>query len=168
MIRFFFSFITVLILLIVEFSFLHALPTPWFFIPLTFTCALYIFQHIGSELGLWWLAALSIFLDFWQVGLVRGEFFVYAAAAIFAVFLGRNFFTNRSLYGVVRNALFTLWFLHALHFIWLWIKNLGSETFFSWSAFGIFVFWQTLWLMILTILLFFLSKRIRLFLNKIF
>ena len=116
MIKFFTSALLFILLTMVEFGFVHGLPKPFLFTPLVFACGVYLYQHLGSPIGVWWIFVLGVFLDFWHLGLVPFESLVYAAAAFLMVFLGRHFFTNHSLYGVVANAVLTMFFIHFVHF----------------------------------------------------
>lgn len=167
MIRFLVSFFLFLLLAAVEFSFFSGLPWLFSVIPLIFICSLYFFQHLGSNIGLWWLLALGVYLDFWHLGLFFGETFVYAAVALFAVVLGRRFFTNRSLYGVLGNAVLSFWFLQFIRLGWFFFKIAREGGLFPWRSAGLVVFWQTFFLIVLITILFFLARRIRLFLKPL-
>jgi len=167
MIRFFASFFLFLLLAAVEFSFFNGLPAPFFSIPLIFACGLYLFQHLGSNIGLWWLLALGVYLDFWHLGLIFGETLVYAVTILFVIFLGRRFFTNRSFYGVLGNAILSLWFLHFVNFGWFFLKTLNEDFSFPWRSSLVFVFWQTFFLILLITILFFLARRVQLFLKRL-
>lgn len=167
MIRFLVSFFLFIFLVAVEFAFFNSLPAPFFFIPLIFACSLYLFQHLGSNIGLWWLLAVGVYLDFWHLGLFFGQTVIYSIVILFVVFLGRRFFTNRSFYGVLGNAVLSLWFLHFINFGWFFLKTLNDDfPFFWWSVIS-FVFWQTFFLMLLITILFFLAQRVQLFLKRL-
>lgn len=167
MIRLFASFFLFLLLAAVEFSFFSGLPWPLSATPLIFACSLYLFQHLGSNIGLWWLLALGVYLDFWRLGLIFGETFVYAAAALFAVFLGRRFFTNRSLYGILGNAILSFWFLQSIRLGWFFFETAGEGFLFPWRSAALVIFWQTVFLLLLITILFFLARRIRFFLKPL-
>jgi len=159
MIRIFVSFFVFLVLVVLEFSFLNSLPPPFFSVPLTFACGLYFFQHLGSKVGLWWLLALGFYLDFYSLGLVFGETIIYGVTVLFIVFLGRHFFTNRSFYGVVGNAVLSLWFLNLVQFVWFFIKTFNDEISFPWWSSTIFIFGQTFFLISLITILFFVTQK---------
>lgn len=163
MIRIFVSFLFFIILVILEFSFFNSLPPPFFSIPLTFACGLYLFQHLGSKVGLWWLLALGVYLDFYRLGLVFGETLIYGATVLFVIFLGRHFFTNRSFYGVVGNAVLSLWFLNLVQFTWFFIKTFNDEISFPWWPVMVFIFSQTFFLILLIIILFFAAQKVSTF-----
>jgi len=163
MIKFFLSFFVFLILAVLEFSFLNSLPPPFFSVPLTFACGLYLFQHLGSKVGLWWLLALGFYLDFYHLGLVFGETLIYGTVVLFVVFLGRNFFTNRSFYGVVGNAVLSLWFLNLVQFVWFFIKTFNDEIPFFWKPSIVFIFGQTFFLILLITILFFTAQKVGVF-----
>lgn len=167
MMRFFISFFLFLILAAGELAFLNSLPAPFFYIPLIFACSLYLFQHLGSNIGLWWLLALGVYLDFWHLGLFFGETLVYTLTILFVVFLGQRLFTNRSFYGVLGNAVLSLWFLHFINFSWFFLKNLNEDFYFSWWSVMFFVFWQTVFLILLVTILFFLARRLQFFLKHL-
>jgi hypothetical protein len=167
MMRVFVSFFVFLILAAIEFSFLNSLPAPFFFIPLIFAASLYLFQHLGSKVGLWWLLALGVYLDFYRLGLVFGETVIYAITVLFVIFLGRRLFTNRSFYGVVGNAILSLWFLHLVQFAWFFIATVNEDIPFPWWSTIVFIFWQTFFLIVLITILFFLARRVTLFFRRL-
>ncbi|MFA6131563.1 MAG: hypothetical protein WC702_00645 [Patescibacteria group bacterium] len=167
MIRVFVSALVFLLLVALEFSFFNSLPLPFFSVPLIFACGLYFFQHLGSSVGLWWLLALGIYLDFYHLGLVFGETFIYGVTVLFVILLGRRLFTNRSFYGVVGNAVLSLWFLHLVQFTWFFIGTFNQDIPFPWWSTFIFVFWQTVFLFLLITILFFLARRVSLFFHRL-
>lgn len=161
MIRFFISSLLFIFLMMVESSFVHGLPTPFLYIPLVFACGLYLFQHLNSPIGVWWIFGLGVWLDFWHLGLMPFETIIYAVAALLAVWLGRSLFTNRSLYGVVGNASLTLLFIHLIHASFLFVGQLRGAPVFSWLSFLQFVLWQEFFLLLVVTILFFLANKIR-------
>lgn len=161
MIRFFVSSLLFILLMMFECGFVHGLPSPFFYAPLVFACSIYLFQHLNSLIGVWWIFGIGIWLDFWHLGLTPFETLIYAAAALLAVWFGHRLFTNRSLYGVVGNAFLTLLFVHAAHAIFLLLGLLRGASTFSWWSFFWFVFWQALLLLVIVTILFFLAHKIR-------
>jgi hypothetical protein len=167
MIRFLISTFLFILLAMVESGFIHGLPEPFLFTPLVFACALYLFQHLNSPVGVWWIFAWGVWLDFWHLGLLPGESLFYAAAGLLAVWLGRNLFTNRSLYGVVGNAFLTLLFIHFGHAVYLAVSLWRGGPSFSWLAFLLFVFWQVFFLLVVVTALFFMANKIRAILKSL-
>lgn len=163
MIRYFFSFLFFLIIVEIETVFVHLLPYPFLFLPLVFSTSLYLYQHWGSWLGIWWLFGLGLFLDFWHIGLTPGESFFYALTAFLVVFLGQRFFSNRSFYGVNLCALLALLILHFFHGLYFFIISFNEASVFPWINFFKFIIWQSLFSVLIVSSLFFFANRLRLF-----
>lgn len=161
MIRFLPSFLLLLFLIIVETSFVGALPAPWRFAPVVFASAVYTIQHLASKSGVWWLFGYGIFLDIWHLGVMRGESVILLVVGLAAFLLSRRVFTNRSLYGVIGSAFvsFTLWrLLTALVFFFTNAKHPDAV---PWLTFLSFSVWQGILLLFLVSLFFFLAGRMR-------
>jgi hypothetical protein len=161
MIRFLISTILFLILISFELAFIHSLPEPFLYLPLVFACGVYLFQYLGSSIGAWWIFGLGVFLDFWHLGLLPFETIIYIAAALIMVFLGRRIFTNRSLYGVVCNAILPMLFVQLSHLIYWFFASFNDSLPFPWFNFFTYAFWQIIWLVVLVFVLFVLTKKIR-------
>jgi hypothetical protein len=127
-----------------------------------------LYQYLGSPIGAWWIFGLGVFTDFYHLGLVSLETPIFAVAAVLMVFLGQRFFTNRSLYGVIGNALLVLILIHAIHTVWFLFKSLQEPLSIPWLSFRWFVLWQIVFLVLLTSILFFLSRKVRSLLKGLF
>jgi len=158
--RFLISSLLFLLLALFEFAFVHSLPKPFLYLPLVFACGVYLFQYLGSFIGIWWLCGLGFFLDLWHLGLMPCETAVYIIAAIIMVFLGRRIFTNRSLYGVICNAVLPMLFIQSIHAIWWFYNSLNDSLPFPWLVFFTYVFWQIFLLVLSVFFLFILTKKI--------
>lgn len=167
MTRFFASSLLFILLAMLESGLIHGLPRPFLYAPLVFACGLYLFQHLNSLIGVWWIFGFGVWLDFWHLGLTPFETVIYAAAALLAVWLGHRLFTNRSLYGVIGNAALTLLFVHLLHIVYLFFDLLRGGPSFSWLALFGFIFWQIFFLTLIVTILFFLAHKIRSFLKNL-
>lgn len=161
MTRLILSFFLLILLIILETSFVSALPAPWRFAPVVFASAVYAIQHLASKSGVWWLFGYALFLDVWHLGVMRGESAILLAVGLAAYLLSRRVFTNRSLYGVIGSAFvsFILWKL--LTVITLFITNAKHPNAVPWLTFASFCIWQGILLLFLASLFFFLAARIR-------
>jgi len=161
MIKFLISTFLFFLLVTFECGFIHSLPSPFFYAPLVFVCGVYLYQHLNSLVGAWWIFGLGVWLDFWHLGLVPFETIIYAITALLMIFLGQRFFSNRSLYGIAGNATLSLLFIHFVHLIYFFVVSFNDSLPFLWFSFLGLVFWQIFFQLFLITILFFLARKIR-------
>lgn len=84
-----------------ELAFVSSLPWPLNVAPLVFAASVYVAQHRGLVLDVWWMPAYGLLLD--VLGLNRAPLSVLALgiSAVVVAYLSRAHLSNRSLYGVL-------------------------------------------------------------------
>lgn len=90
---------------ILETSFFGSLPGFLTLTPLVLAISVYLVQHQGVHLFVWWLPAHGLFLDSLSPGFTVYDFFPYIVSAILISLTAKHLFSNRSYYGVLSCAL---------------------------------------------------------------
>ena len=123
-----------MVILMIQVSFIHSLPTFLSIIPIMFALSVYLVQHQQLQSGALWLIVYGMYLDMFGLGEVPFITLAFTAAAIVCVILSRRLFTNRSIYGVLGNGLIT-----ATSFITVvigirFLQDLRVASFLDWNT----------------------------------
>ncbi len=143
-----------------ETSLLASLPKPFSFIPLVLILSIYIIQHSGSTLGIWWLAGYGLYLDIMRIGNTEGETLIYGITGILAFVVSQKIFSNRSLYGVLGCGLFALILSTFLHFSVIFIKTIYQENGMLLVENLYFFLYQALFLVVLLMVIFIITSKL--------
>ncbi len=157
----FLAFFTLLFLTAVETSFFASLGAPLAYTPLLFTAAIYVIQHRGSTMGIWWLVGYGLYLDILQIGYMPGETIIYFVAGMLAFLLSRSIFSNRSLYGIIGCGLLTLLAVFAIHFGFHAITSFFLNTEINLTQNLVYLTAQTFSFIVLTFLVFQTNQTLR-------
>lgn len=155
------AFLTMIFLTAVETSFFASLGAPLTFTPLLFTAAIYVIQHRGSTMGIWWLVGYGLYLDILQIGYMPGETIIYLAAGTLAFLLSRSIFSNRSLYGILGCGLLTLLAVFAIHFCFHTTTSFFLDTKINLTQNLSYLAAQAISFVILTFLVFQVNQSLR-------
>ena len=141
---------------ILEDSFISALPPPLYWIAPTFVIGVLIYHFVRPNFGCVWLAVGGAFLDL--IGLSRVPHVVtFTLAGLVGIFLARKVFTNRSLYATMGLGVSMMTVQVILEDIALPFSDAAS------------VFWTRMWVFALSLFLaFFVSRRLTALFQKLF
>ncbi|MFA6215139.1 MAG: hypothetical protein WC768_01050 [Patescibacteria group bacterium] len=156
MINILFGIISLLILGIVQISFLTTWPLPVSSLNLVLSLVIFLTVMINYQKGLWWALGAGLFLELYS-GAMFGITTLSLIMTVLGVnFLFNNFFTNRSLYSLVilgffGSVIYNLLIL-SLNFIGVLLKQNVYFLFFDfWSQF----FWQPVFNVLVLMVIFF-------------
>lgn len=166
MIKLLLHFVLLIPLLILQVSFVHALPYPFDRIPLVLVVTIYLYQYGNQTSVWWWLISYGFVLDLLAISHAPFEVFSYILAAMTMVLLVAHVFTNRSFYGMAATALISVFVLLLSELTLIGVAQVFSAVNFSWHD----VFFSQSWAMVFaSLLLLFVFPslgRLRLFLQK--
>ena len=100
MIRIFFQALLLLLCVVIEFGFLHALPTPWSLIPLCLPVAVYFVFQLRPALGLVWFVGIGLASDLHASSAI-GVTLIGALLGCILVYVVQQHVSHSSLYSVV-------------------------------------------------------------------
>lgn len=103
-----FFLLALLLLLLVQVSFVQALPFPWDRMPLVLVTVIYVYQYHARNEVCWWLIAYGLLLDTLSVSFAPMEWISYSASTLTMMYAVSRVFTNRSFYGMTATALLCL------------------------------------------------------------
>lgn len=90
--------------IILQVSFINALPFPIDRIPLVLIVAIYLYQRRDKKGVWWWLPIYGAFLDLLSISYVPLEWISYSVLTVFIIFSSQQIFTNNSFYGMAATA----------------------------------------------------------------
>jgi hypothetical protein len=142
------AFILLVLLFIIETSFLQLLPSPINYFPLVLICSVFMIQYRSSTIGLWWLFGYGLFLDILGIGAVPGESIIWLLVGYTTWILSQRLLTNRSLYGILGSGFLAFTLGTVVHLV------------LTLSLPGSYILWQILWLVLALYLLFQFASRV--------
>jgi hypothetical protein len=133
--------------------------------PFVFLVSVYLLQHHGISLAVFWLVVHGLMLDITQMGSVPFLTLAYGFTAIVAYVSSKRVFSNRSFYGVMACTITSFTALVFAQVMIGWAGSVGASSFsenFLWSD----IKKQAILVFIFMTILFSFAKYIRLFLEK--
>lgn len=100
MIRLVFQALLLLLCVVIEFGFLHALPAPWSLIPLCLPVAVYFVFQLRPALGLAWFVGIGLAADLHASSAI-GTTLIGAVLGCGLVYVVQQHISHSSLYSVV-------------------------------------------------------------------
>lgn len=108
MIRLCINAISLLILLMIQLSFVQSLAFPFDQTPVVLVWAIYVYQYKGDAHILWLLPLYGLVLDILSLSYAPALWLHWSLAALVVYALGQHVFTNRSFYSMAVTALAAL------------------------------------------------------------
>lgn len=166
MMRFILQIFILFLLIIVQVSFIHALPFPFDRIPMVLIVTIYLYQY-GSQTSIWWwLILYGFILDYLAISVAPLEMISYGFTAFTMTLLVAHVFTNRSFYGMAATALLSLFVLTICELFLIGVTQILISTNFSWQDVIFSQLWAMIFASFLLLFIFPFLRRLRFSIQK--
>ncbi len=156
------------LLMVLQVSFVHALPYPFDRVPLVLVVTVYLYQYANQTTGWWWLMCYGMILDVLAISFAPFEIISYTLAGVTMMLLVSHVFTNRSFYGITATALITLGVLTLSEFLLVGLRQVFVQQEFPWRDMLLSQLWAMAFATVLLLFVFPLFRRVHLFTRQTF
>jgi rod shape-determining protein MreD len=160
MIRLATQLIPLLALLMIQVSFINALPFPFDRIPLILIVTVYLYQYANRTGIWWWLICYGFLLDVLMISSSPLETISYALVSLILVFLAQRVFTNKSLYSVMATVIISLLVLSGMQLFWIASNFLLGTSYPLWKETLMANLWGGVFSIVLLLLILPVSTRV--------
>lgn len=167
MMRFVLHLLLLTLLIIVQVSFIQALPFPFDRIPLVLIVTIYLYQYGNQTSIWWWLISYGLVLDLLAISVAPLEVVSYGFAAFTMTLLVAHVFTNRSFYGMAATALLSLLVLLVSELSLIGVAQVVTSASFSWQDVAFPQLWAMAFACFLLLFVFPSLRRVQSFLSKL-
>ncbi|MCR4314497.1 MAG: hypothetical protein NUV84_04620 [Candidatus Uhrbacteria bacterium] len=157
-----------MLLIILQVSFIHALPFPFDRIPLVLVVTIYLYQYSNQTSIWWWLISYGLILDVLDISVAPLEVISYGLTAFTMTLLVAHVFTNRSFYGMAATALLSLLVMLLSELSLIGAAQLFASVHFSWQDVVFSNVWAMAFACFSLLFIFPSLHRVRFFLQKLF
>jgi len=158
----------VLLLILIELSFVAALPFGFSAAPLVFLVLIYVLQRHNNHSALAWMVFYGFTLDYFHLSVAFPETLNYLFAAIVAYFVARHMFSQHSFYGVLACASVSYCTIIIAQLLGLTLQWVSNPILVHWADYFDFVFWRYVMMVVLLFFVYPFGKRIHLWLKHSF
>lgn len=164
--QFFILIVLVLIIVLVQYSFISALPTPWRQFNLILANLIFILFFLDLRISLLAAFIAGLFLDFLSFNFFGFYLILFFTTLLFVQWVLKNWLTNRSLYTLIALMLGATIFYNLFSAVLLYLLSFDlANLFLRQSNFWLTLIYQIMWSFLFSLILFNLaalvSKRIK-------
>jgi hypothetical protein len=158
--RFIFAIIILILLTTLHVGFVYFLPYPFSKINLLFSVFIILLLWWDSGMVVWLVFFSHFLLELFSASPFGVVLFSSVTAFLVSFWLYRTVFTNRSWYAALALSFFTLTFFRLLYIAILSVLYLFKIIYFiPWNLFLITWFWETIFTLILVLIVYFIISR---------